>query len=70
LVGVAHTGGAWAPSANRMNFVRFTGELFIYFVLIALGGGVLIAFTLMMFATIQLDAERFVAAWLLPCGAA
>ena len=70
LVGVAHTGGAWGPSANRMNFVRFTGELFIYFVLIALGGGVLIAFTLMMFATIQLDAEHFVAAWLLPCGAA
>jgi len=54
LVGVAHAGGAWAPSANRMNFVRFTGELFIYFVLIALGGGVLIAFTLMMFATIAM----------------
>ncbi len=32
-----------------MNFVRFSGELAIYYVLIALGGGVLTGFTVMMF---------------------
>ena len=53
-----------------MDFVRFTGELFIYFVLMALGGGVLTAFTLGIFASIGADAEWFVQGWLLPCGAA
>ena len=37
-VGVAYVGGRWRGSERRMDFVRFTGELFIYFVLIALGG--------------------------------
>ena len=45
IVGVAYVGGRWFASGARMNFVRFSGELFIYYVLIALGGGVLTAFT-------------------------
>jgi hypothetical protein len=53
-----------------MNFVRFSGELVIYYVLIALGGGVLTAFTFMMFDAIDLNAAWFVGPWLLPCGAA
>jgi hypothetical protein len=52
-----------------MDFVRFSGELFIYFVLIALGGGVLTAFTLMMFESIGIDAEWLAQDWILPCGA-
>jgi hypothetical protein len=52
-----------------MDFVRFSGELFIYFVLIALGGGVLIAFTMGMFKAIGVDAGWVVGEWLLPCGA-
>src|SRR4029077_2884988 len=52
------------------NFVRFSGELAIYYVLIALGGGVLTAFTMMMFAAIGINAAWFVGPWLLPCGAA
>ena len=40
-----------------MDFVRFSGELFIYYVLIALGGGVLTAFTMMMFSAIGMNAE-------------
>ena len=55
---------------RRMDFVRFTGELFIYFVLMALGGGVLTGFTLGIFASIGADAGWFVQGWLLPCGAA
>jgi hypothetical protein len=69
-VGVAYVGGQWFASDGRMNFVRFTGELFIYYVLIALGGGVLTAFTIMMFAAIGLRAEEVVFTWLVPCGAA
>ena len=53
-----------------MDFIRFSGELFIYYVLIALGGGVLTAFLMMMFETIGIDAEWFIQSWLLPCGAA
>ncbi len=53
-----------------MDFIRFSGELFIYYALIALGGGVLTAFLMLMFQTIGIDAEWFIASWLLPCGAA
>src|SRR5690606_16486823 len=30
-VGVAYTGGRWRDSAARMDFVRFSGELFLYY---------------------------------------
>ncbi len=70
VVGVAYTGGAWRSSLDRMNFVRFSGELFIYYVLIALGGGVLTASTFAIFESIGLDPEGFVSEWLVPCGAA
>jgi hypothetical protein len=52
-----------------MDFIRFTGEWFIYYVLIALGGGVLAALTLGTFDAIGVQAEAFVGSWLLPCGA-
>ena len=67
-VGVAYVGGPWLTSHRRMDFVRFSGELFIYFVLIVLGGAVLTAFTLMMFQAIGLDAEWLAQNWLVPCG--
>jgi hypothetical protein len=66
-VGIAYTGGRWGESAGRMDFVRFSGELFIYYALIALGGGVLVAFTMGMFQAIGIDAEPVVEDWL-PCG--
>jgi hypothetical protein len=69
VVGVAYVGGRWRDSAARMNFVRFSGELFIYYALIALGGGVLVAFTMGMFKAIGVDAEWVVQGWLVPCGA-
>jgi hypothetical protein len=67
-VGIAYAGGRWRESAGRMDFVRFSGELFIYYVLIALGGGVLTAFTIGMFGAIGIDVEPVVEDWL-PCGA-
>jgi hypothetical protein len=69
-VGIAYAGGRWGQASGRMDFIRFSGELFIYFVLIALGGGVLTGFLMMMFQTIGIDAEWFVESWLVPCGAA
>ena len=68
-VGIAYAGGRWRDGGGRMDFVRFSGELFIYYVLMALGGGVLTGFTLGMFAAIGADVERFAQQWLLPCGA-
>jgi hypothetical protein len=69
-VGIAYAGGRWNRIDGRMDFVRFSGELFIYYVLIALGGGVLTAFMAMIFRAIGIDVEPFFEAWLLPCGAA
>ena len=69
-VGFAYVRGRWFDEGGRMNFVRFSGELAIYYVLIALGGFVLIGFTFMMFRAIDMNPEWFVGGWLIPCGAA
>ena len=68
-VGIAYAGGRWSSSGGRMDFIRFSGELFIYYVLIAFGGFVLILFTFSMFAAIGLNVEWLVGSWLVPCGA-
>ena len=70
VVGVAYAGARWREVGGRMDFVRFSGELFIYYVLIALGGGVFTAFLVMMFGMIGIDAEPFIQSLLIPCGAA
>lgn len=69
VVGIAYAGGRWSQVGGRMDFIRFSGELFIYYVLIALGGGVLMAFMSMIFQAIGTDIEPFIESWLL-CGAA
>jgi hypothetical protein len=67
-VGIGYAGGAWRSHDHRMNYVRFSGEWFIYYALIALGGGVLMAFTMFVFSAIGLDAEWLLESWILPCG--
>ena len=69
-VGFAYAGGVWRAHEQRMNFVRFSGEWFIYYTLIALGGGTLTAFTVFIFNAIGLTAESVVQQWIVPCGAA
>ncbi len=69
VVGFAYVRNRWFADGGRMDFVRFSGELAIYYVLIALGGGVLIGFTVMMFKSIGMNAEWLVGGWLVPCGA-
>ena len=68
-VAVAHAGGRWREVGARMDFVRFSGEWFVHYVLIALGGAVLMGFTFALFESLGLDAEPFFERWMLPCGA-
>lgn len=69
VVGIAYAGDRWRQVDGRMDFIRFSGELFIYYVLIALGGGVLVGFMAMIFGAIGVDIEPFLEDWILPCGA-
>jgi len=68
-VGFAYAAGRWREHDARMNYVRFSGEWFIYYSLIALGGGVLMALTAFVFSSIGVRPERLIATWILPCGA-
>lgn len=66
LVGIAYVAGRWRSDARRMDFARFTGELAIYFVLLALGGGVLVGLTEGVLSMIGIDVTRAIEGWVLP----
>ncbi|WP_407317650.1 permease prefix domain 1-containing protein [Isoptericola halotolerans] len=68
LVGLAYVGGRWRSAHRRMDFVRFTGELGIYLVLIALGSGVLVGLTFGLLGLGGVDLEPTLERWLLPFG--
>ena len=68
-VAYPYMGGTIRSHERRMDFVRFTGEWFIYYVLIALGGGVLMALTAAILEPTGVDVDR-IAEWVLPSGAA
>jgi hypothetical protein len=70
VLGIAYVNGNWRSDRARMDFIRFTGEWFVYFALLGLGGGVLIALTVGLFQAIGLDVGWFVDEWMLPCGVA
>ncbi|WP_029251594.1 permease prefix domain 1-containing protein [Paraoerskovia marina] len=70
VVGLAYTGGEWRSGARRMDFIRFTGEWFVYYVLIALGGAALVGLTGLGFTAIGVDPFPVLGAWVVPCGAA
>jgi hypothetical protein len=61
--------GTLRSHERRMDFVRFMGEWFIYYVLIALGGGVLMGLTAGILNPAGVDADR-IAHWVVPAGAA
>jgi hypothetical protein len=66
LTGVAYVGGRWRSDKRRMDFVRFTGELAVYYTLLALGGAVLIALTLATLRGIGVDFQPALEDWVLP----
>lgn len=65
VVGIAYAGDRWRQVRGRMDFIRFSGELFIYYVLIALGGGVFMGFMAIIFQAIGIDVEPFFESWVL-----
>lgn len=67
IVGIAFSGGKWSEISSRMDFIRFSGEMFIYYVLIALGGVVLVGFMALIFGTIGIDIEPVFESWVLSC---
>ena len=69
VVAYAYMSGVVQSQERRMDFVRFTGEWLIYYVLIALGGGVLMGLTAGILEPAGIDAER-IFEWVLPLGAA
>ena len=70
VIGLAYAGGDWRSDRRRMDFIRFTGEWFVYLTLLALGGGVLIGLTVGAFDTLDLDIEPVIEDWVLPFGVA
>jgi hypothetical protein len=69
VVAFPYMGGTLRSHEKRMDFVRFTGEWFIYYVLIALGGGVLMALTGLILEPTGIDVEEMIG-WVLPSGVA
>ena len=69
VVAYPYMSGVVRSHERRMDFVRFTGEWFIYYVLISLGGGVLLALTAFILEPTGVDAERVID-WVLPPAAA
>jgi hypothetical protein len=66
VVGVAYMGGRWRSDARRMDFARFTGELAIYFALIAMGGGVLLGLTAGVLGMVGVDLQQVLGEWVMP----
>ncbi|WP_336713963.1 permease prefix domain 1-containing protein [Arthrobacter sp. USHLN218] len=66
LAGIAYAGGRWRSDNRRMDFVRFTGELAIYYTLLALGGAVLIGLTFAALQIVGADFEPVLEGWILP----
>jgi hypothetical protein len=70
VVGYAHSGGEWRSMDRRMTFVRFSGEWLISYVLIALGGGVLLALTGLILTPVSGEVAERVVEWVVVSGAA
>jgi hypothetical protein len=70
VVGLSYVADDLRTPRRRMDFIRFTGEWFVYYVLIALGGAVLTGFLAGTFQAIGITPDAFISQWLVPCGAA
>ncbi len=68
LLGLVYGGKGWQRSEIRMDFVRFTGEAFIYAVLIGCGGMVLVGATSVLFDLAGVDASGFIENYLVVFG--
>ncbi|PKM76098.1 MAG: hypothetical protein CVU90_14345 [Firmicutes bacterium HGW-Firmicutes-15] len=69
IVGAAYIGRKWQSSQGRMNFIRFTGEMLVYGVLVSAGVMVCGMFTMAIFKAIQVDAGKFLGEYYVVYGA-
>ncbi|OPZ64516.1 MAG: hypothetical protein BWY85_01119 [Firmicutes bacterium ADurb.Bin506] len=63
VLGLAYTSGEWRNVRAVWDFIRFTGEFFVYSVLIGLGGAVFMMLTTTFFAAVGLDIEDMLMEW-------
>ncbi len=72
VIGAGYLGRAWRSDERWVAFIRFSGELAILYVLIALGGGVLVGLSLALFGFVGVPAATVgtVVSWAVPMGAA
>lgn len=68
FLGVLYGGPGWRRAGTRLDFVRFAGEVFIYSVLIGLGGLVLIGISVVMFEFVDIDITNFIVNWVVTFG--
>ncbi|WP_431676416.1 permease prefix domain 1-containing protein [Kitasatospora sp. KL5] len=68
VVGLAYVADEVRSSRRRMDFIRFTGEWFVYLSLLACGGVVLILMISGTFKAIGIAPGEFIGQWLVPCG--
>jgi len=68
LLAVLYGGPGWRKTGTRLDFVRFAGEVFIYSVLLVLGGAVLVGVSIGVFQFVESDFESFVVSWVLVFG--
>jgi hypothetical protein len=61
LVGVVYCGGWSHLRVRLMDFVRFSGEIAVYYLLIAVGGGALLALTFAVMDAVGVEVDDLVA---------
>lgn len=69
-VASAAMGGTWGSHERRMDVIRFSGEWFIYYTLLALGGGVLLGLSGLILEPVRPGLVEPLLGWVLPSGAA
>ena len=60
FTGIAYLGSEWRDVSRRMDFLRFTGEVFIYTTLLFCGIVVISGLTNVLFEAIDIRAEKYV----------
>jgi hypothetical protein len=68
LLMALYAGPGWRGPNLRLDFVRFAGEVFIYSVLIALGGLVLVGVGGAIFTLVEIDITPLILNWLMVFG--
>lgn len=69
VLGAAYLASGWRSVDRWLDWVRFLGELIVYYVLIALAGGALVAIAMFSFSVVGVPgASEAVGEWVLPLG--